>query len=195
MKLEASDLDHVKVQRLVKYSQISKTLVHLWSSSEGLGMGDPTVNWHHRKNTQGVSLGEKAWFGRSDWSVKWSEWCQNTFYHVMLNKASLLLLPFLVFFQGCTCGTWKLPGRGRIGAATASLHHSTAMQEQSCFFDLHPSSWQRWILNAMKEARVNPTSSWMLVRFGTAEPQWELKLHYYHCCYIFVNMVLSAYGN
>ena len=102
---------------------------------------------------------------------------------------------FWSFFRAAPVAHGSCQARGRIGAATASLHHSTAMQEQSCFFDLHPSSWQRWILNAMREARVNPTSSWMLVRFGTAEPQWELKLHCYHCCYIFVNMVLSAYGN
>ena len=31
---------------------------------------------------------------------------------------------FLFSFYGCTCGIWKFPGWGRIGAAAASLCHS-----------------------------------------------------------------------
>ena len=36
--------------------------------------------------------------------------------------------------------------------------------------------WQRQILNPLCWARVEPKSSWTLVGFVTAEPQWELQV-------------------
>ena len=44
----------------------------------------------------------------------------------------------------------------------------------SCICNLHYSSWQCQILNLLSKARMELMSSWMLVRFVTAEPQQEL---------------------
>ena len=51
---------------------------------------------------------------------------------------------------------------------------ATAMRDPSHACDLHHSSWQRWIFNPLNEAGIKPKSSWLLVRFVTAEPQQEL---------------------
>ena len=50
----------------------------------------------------------------------------------------------------------------------------TAMKDLSHVCDLHHRSWQHWILNPMSKARGQTASSWMLVRFVSAEPRWEL---------------------
>ena len=42
---------------------------------------------------------------------------------------------------------------------------ATAMQDPSCIFDLHYSSWQYQILNPLSEARTEPATSWFLVEF------------------------------
>ena len=51
---------------------------------------------------------------------------------------------------------------------------ATATPDLSRVCDLHHGSQQRRILNLLSEARVEPTSSWTLVRFIAAEPQREL---------------------
>ena len=43
--------------------------------------------------------------------------------------------------------------RGLIGAVASGLHHSHSNLDPSHVFDLHCSSWQRWILNPLSEAR------------------------------------------
>ena len=45
-------------------------------------------------------------------------------------------------------------GRGQIGAAATSLHHSYNNWDLSRVCDLHYSSQQYWILNPLSEARV-----------------------------------------
>ena len=47
---------------------------------------------------------------------------------------------------------------------------ATAMQDPSHICDLHHSSRQCWILNPLSEARLEPASSRMLVRFFSTEP-------------------------
>ena len=42
---------------------------------------------------------------------------------------------------------------------------ATATWDLSCVCDLHHSSWQGWILSPLSEARIEPMSSWVLVRF------------------------------
>ena len=42
---------------------------------------------------------------------------------------------------------------------------TTATQDLSCVFDLHHSSRQRWILNPLSKARIEPATLWFLVRF------------------------------
>ena len=54
---------------------------------------------------------------------------------------------------------------------------ATATPDPGCICNLHHSSQQRRILNPLSEAGIEPTSSWILVGFGTAEPRWELPRH------------------
>ena len=42
---------------------------------------------------------------------------------------------------------------------------ATAMPDLSCLYDLHHSSWQHRILDPLSKARIEPSSSWILVRF------------------------------
>ena len=60
----------------------------------------------------------------------------------------------------------------------------TAMLDLSCVCNLHHhldhNSWQCWILNPLSEPRIEPISSWILVGFVTAEPQWELPSHLFN---------------
>ena len=51
---------------------------------------------------------------------------------------------------------------------------ATATPDPSHICNLHCSSWQYWILNLLSMAGIEPASSWILVRFVTTEPQWEL---------------------
>ena len=61
----------------------------------------------------------------------------------------------------------------RIGAKTAGLHHSS----QQCR-----------ILNPLTEARIKPTSSWILVGFLTTKPQWELAVSLFSMSEGFLNI-------
>ena len=51
---------------------------------------------------------------------------------------------------------------------------ATAMPDPSHICDLHRSSWQYWVLDPLSKARDQPVSSWILVRFVSAEPRQEL---------------------
>ena len=51
---------------------------------------------------------------------------------------------------------------------------ATATQDLSCICNLYHSSQQHQIAHPLSEARIEPTSSWILVRFISAVPQWEL---------------------
>ena len=44
---------------------------------------------------------------------------------------------------------------------------ATATPDPSHICDLQHSSWQRWVLNPLSEARMEPTSSWILVGLVT----------------------------
>ena len=50
---------------------------------------------------------------------------------------------------------------------------ATATWDLSFFCDLHHNSQQRWILNPL--SRTRDRTSWILVTFASAEPQWELR--------------------
>ena len=58
-------------------------------------------------------------------------------------------------------------------SATAT---ATATGDPSCVCNLLYSSWQRRILNPLSKGRDQTTSSWIVVRFITIEPQWETPL-------------------
>ena len=50
---------------------------------------------------------------------------------------------------------------------------ATATEDPSCICDLHPSSWQRRILNPLSETGIEPTTSWFLVTFISAASRRE----------------------
>ena len=52
---------------------------------------------------------------------------------------------------------------------------ATATQDLSFICNLHHSPWQCQILNPLSKARDQTSSSWMLVRFVSAEPSQELR--------------------
>ena len=54
----------------------------------------------------------------------------------------------------------------------------TAMPDPSCVCNLHQSSWQHQILNPLSKPGIEPASSWMLVRFISTEPRWELQTEF-----------------
>ena len=50
--------------------------------------------------------------------------------------------------------------------------------------NLHQSSWQCCFLNPLREAGIKPASLWMLVRFISTEPQWELQwVQFFQVCF------------
>ena len=51
---------------------------------------------------------------------------------------------------------------------------STATQDLSRICNLHHRSRQHRILNRLSGVGIKPMSSWMLVRFISTEPRWEL---------------------
>ena len=51
---------------------------------------------------------------------------------------------------------------------------ATAMSDLSCVCNLHQSSRQHWILNHWARPGIEPVSSWIVVRFVSAEPWREL---------------------
>lgn len=91
--------------------------------------------------------------------------------------SSFFFLPFF-FFSTTPEAYGGSQARGRIRDVAAGRHHShsnTGAESTPIWVcDLHHSSWQCPILNLLREARDEPASSWMLVRFISNEPQWEL---------------------
>ena len=65
----------------------------------------------------------------------------------------VVVVVVFAFLAVHTCDTWT---RGQIGAAAAGLHHSHSSTDPSCVCDIHCSSWQRPILNPVREARDGP---------------------------------------
>ena len=53
---------------------------------------------------------------------------------------------------------------------------ATVTLDPSCICSLNHSSGQHQILNPLSKARMEPTTSWLLVRFFSVALQWELLL-------------------
>ena len=106
---------------------------------------------------------------------------------------------FFVFlsFSGCTKGTWRFPGQGSNQSCSCwptprpqqCQISATAMPDLSHICNLHHSSWQRQILNPLSRLGIEPTSSWILVGFVTAEPPQELPLG---LCFLSASYVLLS---
>ena len=82
---------------------------------------------------------------------------------------ALFFFFFLFLFRAAsTAYGSSQEARGHTGAIATGLHHShsSTRPRPSSIFDLHCR-----ILYPLSEARIEPTSSWILVRFITPEPQ------------------------
>ena len=64
--------------------------------------------------------------------------------------------------------------RGRIRATVLGTAIATATWDPSHLCNLHHSSQQSQIPDPLSLAGVEPASSWILVRFVSTAPQWEL---------------------
>jgi len=81
----------------------------------------------------------------------------------------------LLFFLGPNLWHMEVPRWGvKSEPQPLAYATATATQDSSQVCDLYHSSQQHRILNPLIEARIEPTSSWILVGFVTAEPQQEL---------------------
>ena len=85
-----------------------------------------------------------------------------------------ILIIIILVFRAVPTAYGSSQGMGLIRSVTAGLPTATAMPDPSHIFDLHHSSWQCWILNPVSGAGIEPTSSWILVRFVSTEPWWKL---------------------
>ena len=81
----------------------------------------------------------------------------------------------LLFFFRATPGIWKFPG----WESTQSCSCQPTPQPQQCgiWAMSQPTSWPKVMPDPLiywARPGIEPTSSWILVGFATAEPQWEL---------------------
>ena len=60
---------------------------------------------------------------------------------------------YYFFFQGQTCGIWKLPAKGQSELQLPAYTTATATWDLSQVWDLNYSSWQYQTLNPMRKAR------------------------------------------
>ena len=100
-------------------------------------------------------------------------WIMDTSYFGFL----VFLFLFFCLFRAAFVACGSSQARCWIGATATLTAYTTAtaMQDPSHICDLHHSSRQCRILNPLnKSSGIEPTSSWMVVRFVTTEPQWEL---------------------
>ena len=80
--------------------------------------------------------------------------------------------------------------RSGIRATATGLCQASATPDLSCICDLHHSPQQHRILSPLSKARDEPASSWILVRFVSAEPPRELQTADFvsrvtkRCCFV-----------
>ena len=92
------------------------------------------------------------------------------------------ILYFILFFKGPHPRYMEVP-RLRVESELQLPIYitATATWDPSHICDLHHNSWWCQSLNPLSEAR-DQTSSWIVVGFVTAEPQWELlKTKLFNC--------------
>ena len=88
------------------------------------------------------------------------------------------ILVFFFFLQGCTHGIWSSQARGWIGAATVGLCHSHSNPDPCLVFDIDIAHSNARSLTQWVRPGIEPASSWILVRFVTTEPQWDLPMNF-----------------
>ena len=73
------------------------------------------------------------------------------------------------------CSIWRFPASGSNRSCSCRpAPQPRPTRDLSRVCDLPHSSWQRWILSPLSEARGRTSSSWTLVGFIAADPQREL---------------------
>ena len=90
---------------------------------------------------------------------------------------SFLLLSFFLAFQGHTWGIWKFPGQG-LNRSYSWWPIPQQQQLRICDCQIHHSLRQRQIPDPLSRPGIEPASSWILARFISSPPQWELPLFF-----------------
>ena len=104
------------------------------------------------------------------------EWCWAHF-HVSIG----LFFFFFFFFLGLHQWHMEVPRLSvELELQLLAYTSATAMPDLSHVCDLHHSSWNARFLTQWARPRIKPASSWILVEFVTAEPQWELSSEFQH---------------
>ena len=85
----------------------------------------------------------------------------------------LLLTFFFFFFRAANAAHGSSQARDQIRAAAAGLCHSQSNTRSK--LRLWPTPQLTGSLTQWARPGIEPVSSWILVRFNTAEPWWELK--------------------
>ena len=80
---------------------------------------------------------------------------------------------FFLLFRAEPAAQGSSQVRGQTGATAPSLHCSHSNTGSELHRHLKHSSWQCRVLNRAR-TRIEPASSWILVRFVPVAPQWEL---------------------
>ena len=90
-------------------------------------------------------------------------------------SVSIFFLFLFLFFLGLHPQHMEVPRLGLESELQLLAYvTATAMPAPSRACDLYHSSQQCWVLNPLSEARIEPATSWFLVRFVSAVPSWEL---------------------
>ena len=82
------------------------------------------------------------------------------------SKYSVILL-----FRAAPAAYASSQARGLSGAAAASLYHSHSNARSVTYTTAHGNAG---FLAHCSGSEIEPVSSWILVQFVSAEPQWEL---------------------
>ena len=103
-------------------------------------------------------------------------------FFVVINETCYDIFFFFFFFFNLFRATLQhaeVPRLGVESVVAAGLHHSHSnARSEPHLWPVPLSSWQRRILNPLSDARIEPSSSGILVRFVSAEP-WRKLLCYY----------------
>ena len=89
---------------------------------------------------------------------------------------SFFFLLIFYFFRGIPVAYGSSQGRGWMGATAAGLHHSHSNMGSKPHVTYTTTQGTTSSLTHWERPGIEPTSSWILVGFITAEPQWELLL-------------------
>ena len=99
----------------------------------------------------------------------------HTIYNLSISTFFFFFLPFLFVWRAAPAAYGSSQARGQIEATGAGLHHSynnsRSKPKSVTYTTAHgnagsPIQWAR--------PGIKPTSWWILVRFPSAEPQWEV---------------------